>query len=245
MIMEPHYSWPFVVASVLISTFTAYVAMETASRIPEHITDHRVKWIIISSLCLGGGIWAMHFVAMLGYVVPMPVNYDMGLTFLSLVVPIVVAAIGFHLIFKSAELTWRRNITLGGVYGLAIVAMHYTGMAAMEMDATMEWNYFIVFLSFVVAFVAATAAIRASFYRLGLIQALVGSVLMGIAISGMHYTGMAALTMVSHSEHEYVPAALSIGREQLGAWVTIVTFAILMVGLITASHDRHKMGEKR
>lgn len=239
MILEAYQNSSFVVASVLIAILTAYVAMETSSRIPEHEGNIRIKWVLISACCLGGGIWSMHFIGMLGYSLPIPVGYNVGLTVSSLLIPITMAAAGFYLAFQAPELSWSRNIELGVIYGLAIVAMHYTGMAAMRMDASIDWNYWYVFASIAVAIVAATAAIRASFVRLRFLPAILGSLIMGAAISGMHYTGMCAVTVVSKSLDFTEPATiLSMSREGLGVGVTLVAFMILMTGLATAAYDR-------
>lgn len=229
----------FVAASVLIAVLTAYVAMETSSRIPEHTGSRRTLWLFISAACLGGGIWSMHFVAMLGYVLPIPVGYDITLTIASFFLPIFMAAWGFHLAFQTEALHLSRAVALGFIYGLAIAGMHYTGMAAMRMDATIDWNIFYIILSIFIAIVAATASIGASFMRMSFLPTILGSLIMGGAISGMHYTAMCAVTVIGDTQRiETDDYAFSVDRESLGLWVTAVTFIILTVGLLTAAYDR-------
>jgi NO-binding membrane sensor protein with MHYT domain len=246
VILQTYQSPEFVLASVLIAVMTAYVAIETSSRIREygHGDDLRLVWLSVSALCLGGGIWSMHFVAMLGYVTTIAIGYNIALTALSLLVPIVIAGVGFHFAATTPVLSWWRTSVIGTIYGMAIVAMHYTGMAAMRMEATIDWNLAYVLASVVVAIVASTAAIRAAFMRLSFLPTVVGSVLMGLAISGMHYTAMCAVTLIGAPGVDVLEMAsvTTMTRGQLASGVTIVAFVVLMGCLMASAYDRRRSG---
>ena len=240
MILPDTYRIEFVVASILIAVLTAYAAMSTSSMIRDYSprTVQHWGWILVSAACLGGGIWAMHFVAMLGYVLPIPVNYNVLLTIASLLLPILVAIPGFYIAFQEKKLTWTRNLMIGTIYGIAIVGMHYTGMAAMDMKAYIDWDMTYVILSVMVAVIAATASIRASFIQLSFIPAIAGSVLMGIAISGMHYTAMCAVTVVGDQSIQVSSPEAIVTRTSLGVGVIVLAFGILLTGLIFAGQHR-------
>src|SRR5260221_9709193 len=123
-----------VALSVLMRSFASYTALDLGGRIRESQGWARIGWLAIAAVAMGGGIWSMHFVAMLAFIMPMPVNYNVGLTFLSLVVAVAVTGIGFYVI-GTRRATPVQLILSGLFVGLGIVAMHYTGMAAMRMPA--------------------------------------------------------------------------------------------------------------
>src|SRR3546814_14567212 len=95
-------------------------------------------WLTVAALTMGGGIWSMHFVAMLAFVLPMPMSYDIGLTVLSLMLAILITSGGFYVISRPG--ISRPRLVLSGVFmGLGILAMHYTGMATLR--GPVELNY--------------------------------------------------------------------------------------------------------
>src|SRR5918995_7127244 len=120
-----------VALSILISTLASYTALDLASRLRASAGWVRWAWLSAAAVAMGGGIWSMHFVAMLAFSMPdMPVDYDIGLTALSFVLPILVTGVGFYTVNRTA--VGLGTLSLGGlVMGLGIIAMHYTGMAAM------------------------------------------------------------------------------------------------------------------
>src|SRR4029077_6474269 len=138
---------------------------------------------------LGGGIWSMHFIAMLALILPVPVRYDVPLTVLSFAIPIPLAALGLYVV-HSGEKSWRRILLGGAVVGLGISAMHYTGMAAINMPAIASYAPALVALSVGSAIAASTAALWLTASPQTVIIRLCGSSL-GIAIAGLHYTGVA------------------------------------------------------
>lgn len=164
------------------------------------LNEHSWKagWLGLGAASIGCGIWTMHFIAMVGFQVEETrIRYDVGLTVLSLAVAIVVVGIGVFIVgYRGAG---KGALTGAGVItGLGVAAMHYLGMAAMHLDGSIQYDVFTVGLSILIAIVAATAALWAAVTIRGFLTSLGASMLMGIAVSGMHYTGMAAVSVHLH-----------------------------------------------
>ncbi|MFI2103089.1 MHYT domain-containing protein [Isoptericola sp. NPDC019693] len=156
----------------------------------------RAAWLLVGAVAIGGtGVWVMHFIGMLGFTVSgMPINYDVPQTILSAVVAVVVVAIGLFLVgFAGNRPLWL--VSGGIVAGLGVAAMHYMGIGAMRMSGGMEFSLPVVGLSVLIAIVAATAALWLSANVRGRAATFGAALIMGAAVSGMHYTGMAALTI--------------------------------------------------
>ena len=116
---------PYLVAlSILVASFASYTALDLAGRLPPaQGPTHRI-WLAAAALIMGGGIWSMHFVAMLAFVLPMPMSYDVGLTVLSLVLAILAASGSFYVISRPG--VSRPRLVLSGVFmGIAIFGMHH------------------------------------------------------------------------------------------------------------------------
>ncbi|MFC7478111.1 MHYT domain-containing protein, partial [Dankookia sp. GCM10030260] len=127
-----------VVLSVAIAVAASYTALDLASRVGAATGWVRRAWLATAAVAMGGGVWAMHFVAMLAFLLPVPMAYEPGLTLLSLVVAVGVTGIGFAITDYGAGPA--RTGLAGLLMGLGIAAMHYTGMAAMRMPASVEYN---------------------------------------------------------------------------------------------------------
>ncbi|MFI2433821.1 MHYT domain-containing protein [Streptomyces sp. NPDC018693] len=158
----------------------------------------RPGWLALGAAAIGSGIWTMHFVAMMGFTVrDAPIHYDRPTTFASLGVAIVMVGIGIFIVgYKGASGT--ALFTGGTITGLGIASMHYLGMAGLRLNGALEYNTAMVALSVVIAMVAATAALWAAGQVRGLMWSVGASLVMGLAVSGMHYTGMAALSVHLH-----------------------------------------------
>lgn len=158
----------------------------------------RPGWLALGSAAVGSGIWTMHFIAMMGFTVEeAPIHYDKGLTFASLAVAIVMVGIGIFIVgYRGA--TGTALFTGGTITGLGVASMHYLGMAGMRLRGTLEYNTLTVSASVVIAVVAATAALWAAAQVRGFLWSLGASLVMGLAVSGMHYVGMAALSVHLH-----------------------------------------------
>src|ERR1700738_5094721 len=123
---------PYLVAlSILVASFASYTALDLCGHVGPARGLARRLWLVATAITMGGGIWSMHFIAMLAFIMPTPMSYDIGLTTLSLVVAIVVTGGGFYVISRHSGSLLR--LVLGGIFmGVGIAAMHYIGMAAMR-----------------------------------------------------------------------------------------------------------------
>ncbi|CCK30890.1 integral membrane protein [Streptomyces davaonensis JCM 4913] len=159
----------------------------------------RPGWLALGSAVIGSGIWTMHFVAMMGFTVEgTPIHYDKPMTFASLAVAVVMVGVGIFIVgYKGARGT--ALFTGGTITGLGIASMHYLGMAGLQLDGKLEYNTLTVAASVAIAMAAATAALWAAGQVRGFVWSVGASLVMGLAVSGMHYTGMAALSVHLHN----------------------------------------------
>lgn len=155
-------------------------------------------WLALGAASIGCGIWTMHFIAMIGFQVEeTAVRYDVGLTVTSLAVAIVVVGIGVFVVGYRGATPAALSVA-GIVTGLGVAAMHYLGMAALHLNGEIHYAMVTVALSVMIAVVAATAALWAAVSIRGFLTSLGASLVMGVAVSGMHYTGMAAVSVHLH-----------------------------------------------
>jgi NO-binding membrane sensor protein with MHYT domain len=159
----------------------------------------RAGWLALGSAAIASGIWTMHFIAMMGFTVEeTPVRYDKPLTFASLGAGIVMVGIGIFIVgYRGA--TGTALFTGGTITGLGVASMHYLGMAGMRLNGKLEYNTFTVSASVVIAVVATTTALWAAGQVRGFLWSVGASLVMGLAVTGMHYTGMAALSVHLHN----------------------------------------------
>jgi NO-binding membrane sensor protein with MHYT domain len=163
----------------------------------------RARWLCLAAVAIGAvGIWAMHFIAMLGFTVPgEPILYNVPLTVGSMLIAVAVVGTGLFIVGfgdvaagdQRAGDRRARLIAAGVIVGLGVAAMHYMGMAAMSMPGRMSYNVLLVTLSVLVACVAGTAALWIGTWIRGSAATVGAALVMGVAVTGMHYTGMAAL----------------------------------------------------
>lgn len=235
MNMSAHTSFdPLLVAlSYAISVFGAFTALQLAVAIPTAKGTALWGWVAGAAAAMGGGaIWSMHFIAMLAFRMPMRVSYDMGITLASLVLAMLVSGAGL-LIVGRGEPSLARLLAGGTVTGLGVATMHYTGMMAMQMPARISYSPVLVGISLVIAVVAATAALWLAFNLRGNLQRFGSAFIMGAAVCGMHYTGMAAAHFTADYQH---PPAGAFGMEtgELALAVFLFTAALLGVALSVA-----------
>ncbi|HEX2165413.1 MAG TPA: MHYT domain-containing protein [Thermoanaerobaculia bacterium] len=216
--------------SFIISVVGSFAALRLAKLIPLHEPDDRLPWILGASFALaGGGIWSMHFIAMLAFDMGMPVSYDIPVTALSLVLAWAVTGIGFFVVSRGASSPLRLGAA-GVLMGLGVATMHYTGMAAMRMAATIAYDPTLLVLSVVIAIVASTAALWLVFHLERLWHMLVAAVIMGVAVCGMHYTGMAAASF-RHDATIVIPQSSAVAPEFLAYSIFLVSLVILVLGI--------------
>jgi NO-binding membrane sensor protein with MHYT domain len=231
-----------VVLSILIASFASYTALDLAEQVGATRGLARRLWLAAAAITMGGGIWSMHFIAMLAFIMPIPMSYDIGLTTLSLAVAIFVTCGGFYVISRQSATPPR--LVLSGVFmGLGIVAMHYTGMAAMQGPADLSYDRLLVAFSVLIAVGASTAALWLAFRTTHLGQRLAAAAVMGLAISGMHYTAMRAAIFTAHGPvHE---AQKHAGLDQTGLALVVAgtTFVILAFALIASQFEQRRAEE--
>src|SRR5947209_7168384 len=128
MPVSSSYDSALVALSFAVACFASYAALDLGSRIRASMGLARAAWLATAAVAMGGGIWSMHFIAMLAFIMPMPVGYDVGLTAVSLLVAIAVTGAGFYVI-GTRQATALELAFSGLSMGVGIVAMHYTGMA--------------------------------------------------------------------------------------------------------------------
>jgi NO-binding membrane sensor protein with MHYT domain len=207
----------------------------------------RARWLILAAISLGAiGIWAMHFIAMLGFTVPgQPLLYNVPLTIGSMLLAVTVVGVGLFIVgFGNGGLP---RLVIGGVIiGLGVAGMHYLGMAAMSMPGSMSFDLPLVAVSVVIAIVAGTAALWIGTWVRGVGATIGAAAIMGVAVSGMHYTGMAALKvsggpmsgMSGLSGAQVVSGATASSFViPLLAVMCIVTFVLMMAIAMTPSED--------
>ncbi|MET4925351.1 MHYT domain-containing protein [Streptomyces sp. PSRA5] len=152
-------------------------------------------WLSLGAASIGSGIWTMHFIAMMGFQVrESPISYDIPLTVASLAVAVLVVSVGVFIVGYRGSAP-AVLVTAGVITGLGVAAMHYLGMAGMSLEGRLHYDTTIVTISVVIAVVAATAALWAAVTVRGFFPSLLASLIMGVAVTGMHYTGMAAISV--------------------------------------------------
>src|ERR1700730_14428950 len=234
---------PYLVAlSILVAAFASYTALDLGGRVAAARGIVRRVWLVAAAIAMGGGIWSMHFIAMLAFIMPTPMSYEIGLTTLSLVVAIFVTGAGFH--FINRQSAPPLPLVSSGIFmGLGIAAMHYIGMAAMREHAELSYDFLFVALSLAIAIGASTAALWLSFQTTDLGQKLVAAVVMGLAISGMHYSAMRGTTFAIHGPVHEAQVSASLDQTNLALTVAGITFVILAFALI-ASLSEQKRAEQ-
>ncbi|MFJ7963506.1 MHYT domain-containing protein [Streptomyces sp. NPDC096324] len=180
-------------ASYLVACLGSALGLRCVVRSLNNRQSWKPGWLALGAATIGCGIWTMHFVAMVGFRIQgIPIGYDSRLVSLSLVLAIAMVGLGvFAVGYRGATPV---TLTAAGILtGLAVVATHYTGMAAIELNGSLDHDSLMVSASVLLAVTAATAAVwTAASYR-GFPAALGAALLMGVALTGTHYTAMAAV----------------------------------------------------
>ncbi|MFD4555014.1 MHYT domain-containing protein [Streptomyces sp. NPDC058469] len=192
-----HFSagWVTPVLSYAMACVGAALGLRCTVRALEADGASKRNWLTLASVAIGSGIWTMHFVAMLGFSVEgTPIRYDVPLTVLSLLMSIGVVAAGvFTAGYGRSRVT---SVAFGGIgTGLGVAAMHYTGMAALDLHGEIDYDPRLVIASVAIAVVAATAALTLTLVVRGPVLATLAALVMGLAVSSMHYTGMYAVSV--------------------------------------------------
>ena len=186
------------VAAYVMACLGGALGLRCTTRSVRSRRSFRAGWLALGAIAIGSGIWTMHFIAMMGFTVePAPISYDRPVTFASLGIAIVMTGVGIFLVgYRGA--TPMALVTGGTITGLGVASMHYLGMAGMRFQGRFEYDTTTVVLSVVIAVVAATTALWAAVSVHGFLASVGASLVMGVAVTGMHYTGMAAVSVHLH-----------------------------------------------
>jgi signal transduction histidine kinase len=228
-IVDGHDLWLVVLAGV-VCTLASNTSFSLLHRAEHQSGRQRRVWLAAAALAMGSGVWSTHFIAMLAYSTPWPVGYDEALTVLSAVIAVSMSGLGLWLALRGA------HILGGAICGAAIGAMHFTGMAAVEGEFLLDWNLNYVAAALTVGIVLSTLA----FALLPRIKGTRGHVLVAtvfvLAICGLHFTAMTAVTM-TYDPFSATSGATALQRQSLAIGVAAVAVLLLCVGLLGAFFD--------
>jgi PAS domain S-box-containing protein len=235
------YNYALVALSVLIAMFASYAALDLGARVTAAGGWTRAVWLLGGAGAMGTGIWSMHYIGMLAFILPIPVAYHWPTVLLSLFAAILASVIALYVVSRQ-KMGASRAVAGSVLMGAGIASMHYIGMAAMRLSAICQFNSFLVVLSVVFAVLISLAALWITFHfrdeKMGIgREKLAGAVVMGAAIPVMHYTGMAAASFTPSG----MPADLShaVSVSILGTTgIAAVTFIVLGLALLTSWVDR-------
>jgi PAS domain S-box-containing protein len=235
------YNYALVALSVLIAIFASYAALDLAGRVTAAGGWTRAVWLLGGAGAMGTGIWSMHYIGMLAFILPIPVAYHWPTVLLSLFAAILASAVALGVVSRQ-KMGWFRALAGSVLMGAGIASMHYIGMAAMRLSAICQLNSFLVVLSVVFAVLISLAALWITFHfrdektEIGG-KKLAGAVVMGAAIPVMHYTGMAAASFTPSGTPMDLSHAVSISTLGTGG-IAGVTFIVLGLALLTSWVDR-------
>ncbi|WP_454907332.1 putative bifunctional diguanylate cyclase/phosphodiesterase [Variovorax gossypii] len=230
-----HNLWA-VAASLLLATLASYVALDLSRRVRHASGRPHLLWWALGSLAMGTGIWSMHFVGMLGFSLPISLGFSGGLTLASWVAGVMASGVALW-VASEADYGLRRIAVASLAMAVGICGMHYIGMAALDMAPPIVWHAPTVLLSLLIGLGASAAALFI-FKYLGNAHSthrvafqFLASVVMGIAICGMHYTGMAAASFPADS---VCLSAGQLGGTGLTAIVGLASGLLLLGTLFTS-----------
>jgi diguanylate cyclase len=239
--MTSSYSPWLVCLSIGVAVMVSFTSLRLACRVADSRGLASRIWLILGSISMGIGIWSMHFIGMLAFSVPLTLRYDIDWTLLSLAVAIVTS--GFAItIGSSAKLGFGRHVLCSLVMGLGIVSMHYVGMGAIMISPSITYNLPIVATSVFVAILASFVALWLTFnlrrttHRWLWIARLGAAVIMGLAIAGMHYIGMAAAQFPLGA---ICSGGVALDNQWLALVVSTAAFSLLIITLVAGVFDAH------
>ncbi|MDO3387079.1 MHYT domain-containing protein [Gilvimarinus sp. SDUM040013] len=239
--MTGSYNLTLVFASYCVAVIAAYTAIYFGTRLFTLQGSSRKFWLGAGAVCLGSGIWSMHFVGMSAYSMPhdMTMSFSLPLTIASWIPAVAASALAL-LVITREQVAFRGIAASAVIMGAGISAMHYGGMWAMKMEPGIVYDQTIVAISIAIAVAASGAAlvicrqVRVVPARYALLTKTVAALVMGAAICGMHYTGMAAASYPMN-------AAMSADNALRGDWMGIPTAiaagGFLLIALIVAYQD--------
>jgi two-component system sensor histidine kinase/response regulator len=233
------YDEVLVALSVVIAIMAAYAALDLTRRVTFARGWSRLLWLTGGAIAMGFGIWSMHYMGMLAFRLPVPVQYDWPTVVLSLIAAIVASAVALVVVSRP-KMDLKRALLGSVMMGGGIAAMHYIGMEAMRMPAMCSYSSWVVGLSVVLAIVISLVALWLTFHFRRDATAWswrksTSAVVMGLAIPVMHYTGMAAVTFtpstMMHDDLSHAISVSSLGVTAIGLATFVVLGAVLLSNL--------------
>jgi PAS domain S-box-containing protein len=238
----PEYDLDLAALSIGIAILASYTALDLSGRVVAASDRGRYGWLAAGAVAMGVGIWSMHFTGMLAHEPLEDARYDLGVVLISVAIAILASGAALAAINRP-KVTLAEFLASGLFFGVAIAGMHYTGMLALHTRQELEYDVPGVIFSVVVAVVASLFALRLvvlhrydrrnrPWLRLG------AAVMMGVGVAGMHYSAMAAVTVLPHGHPFDVPAAANGLR--IDIQVVLGTLLVLGLSLIGAKLDRER-----
>ncbi|MFY9223007.1 MAG: MHYT domain-containing protein, partial [Blastocatellia bacterium] len=231
MAMSSSYDMLLVVLSIVVAIVASYTALNLAGRVTAAQGGSRTMWLLGGATAMGIGIWSMHFIAMLAFSLPVPISYHIGITLFSMIAAILASAIALFIVSRNEM--GVTQLLLGGVLmGVGIGVMHYSGMAAVQVDATVSYDPVFFLLSVVIAVVVSVVALWLSFHLrnetggIGLLQKGISAIVMGGAIVGLHYTAMMASNFMPTSSSATASAGAGMNTSSLAWGVGVGTLLV-------------------
>ncbi|MDO8812590.1 MAG: EAL domain-containing protein [Gallionella sp.] len=231
---------PLVLLSVLVAMLGSFTALTHAQRMRESSGRSAWIWMIVGGMTLGLTIWSMHFIGMLAFHLPIPLGYDLLLTLLSALPAIAAALLGFY-VLREPDISTVRIIVSGLLMGLGISIMHYTGMAALRMSPPISYDPLTFILSVAIAVIASWGALLMMYQgeRVKLhpmLRFVLGGAIMGLAISGMHYTAMLGVNISPGSM--CLAGAMQVAPGMLAWLVSLTSLFWFGGGILAALFDQ-------
>jgi len=237
------YSFSIILLSIVIASFASYTAISMNERMQENSFFHRNLWLILASIAMGFGMWSMHFVGMGAYLLPISMSYEPRLTFLSIIPAIASSFLVFYLVNRMRK-TIGLNLIAGFIMGIGISAMHYIGMASMVTDAIYTYDITIFTASVAIAIIVSIVSIYIFTSLVHLMKNRVlkmfSSLVMGLAISSMHYTGLIGTTYYIHRDKiDSLNDIHKMDMNYLNISVSIGLALLLLLLLLSSFIDRY------
>jgi NO-binding membrane sensor protein with MHYT domain len=245
--MQATYNPWLVALSIVVAIAVSYTALTLAGRVAQAERAGGRGWLLGGAAAMGIGIWSMHFIGMLAYSVPIPLRYSIFTTLASLIIAMLTS--GFALAIASRpDLGLKRLAVSSLVMGAGIAAMHYTGMAAIQIMPMISYDALLVVASVAIAIAASFAGLWLAFRLRGghswqmILARAAAAVVMGLAIAGMHYTAMAASMLAPGS---YCSGGAALDNNWLALAIGVIALALLALTLIAAVYDAHLQSRAR